>query len=289
MRNNLTALFLSLLIHAIIFTLLFLRFAPEMENIYKPPRMGVQNGERVSLKQFKFKPGSQAQQQATASAESKASVESKASIESAPQIAQKPIPQQQTPQEQEKQPLKERGKTAQIKPQRATEQKQPPKREQQPKLASKAAPSSRKSQESKGTQREPSLSSQTLAAHSPSIYDYGKNEQTQKIRELYGEEFGALTPNQQKFIKSNLDTIGRITQRYLKYPAVAGRIGQEGDNVLEFYLYPNGDISDLRLLSTSGYTLLDDNSLHTIKIAYKDYPYPNEKTKIRIRVMYRIY
>ena len=93
----------------------------------------------------------------------------------------------------------------------------------------------------------------------------------------------------QDFIKSNLDSIGRITQRYLRYPAVAGKIGQEGDNVLEFYLYPNGDISDLKLLSTSGYTLLDDNSLHTIKIAYKDYPYPNEKTKIRIRVMYRIY
>ena len=281
MRNNLTALFLSLLTHAIIFALLFLCFVPEMENIYKPPRMGVQNGERVSLRQFKFNPGSQAQQQKTPS------VESKASVESTPKIVQKPLPQQKILQE--KQLSKERGKTAQTKSQRVTAQKQPPQREQQRKIASKATPQSKQSKESKDTQREPNLSSRTLAAHSPSIYDYGKNEQTQKIRELYGEEFGALTPNQQDFIKSNLDSIGRITQRYLRYPAVAGKIGQEGDNVLEFYLYPNGDISDLKLLSTSGYTLLDDNSLHTIKIAYKDYPYPNEKTKIRIRVMYRIY
>lgn len=281
MRNNLTALFLSLLTHAIIFALLFLRFVPEMENIYKPPRMGVQNGERVSLRQFKFNPGSQAQQQKTPN------VESKASVESTPKIVQKPLPQQKILQE--KQLSKERGKTAQTKSQRVTTQKQPPQREQQRKIASKATPQSKQSKESKDTQREPNLSSRTLAAHSPSIYDYGKNEQTQKIRELYGEEFGALTPNQQDFIKSNLDSIGRITQRYLRYPAVAGKIGQEGDNVLEFYLYPNGDISDLKLLSTSGYTLLDDNSLHTIKIAYKDYPYPNEKTKIRIRVMYRIY
>lgn len=281
MRNNLTALFLSLLTHDIIFALLFLRFVPEMENIYKPPRMGVQNGERVSLRQFKFNPGSQAQQQKTPS------VESKASVESTPKIVQKPLPQQKILQE--KQPSKERGKTAQTKSQRVTAQKQPPQREQQHKIASKATPQSKQSKESKDTKREPNLSSRTLAAHSPSIYDYGKNEQTQKIRELYGEEFGALTPNQQDFIKSNLDSIGRITQRYLRYPAVAGKIGQEGDNVLEFYLYPNGDISDLKLLSTSGYTLLDDNSLHTIKIAYKDYPYPNEKTKIRIRVMYRIY
>ena len=280
MRNNLTALFLSLLTHAIIFALLFLRFVPEMENIYKPPRMGVQNGERVSLRQFKFNPASQAQQQKMSS------VESKASVESTTKIAQKPLPQQKILQEQ--QPSKEHGKTAQIKAQRVA-QKQPPQREQQRKIASKATPQSKQSQESKGAKREPNLSSRTLAAHSPSIYDYGKNEQTQKIRELYGEEFGALTPNQKDFIKSNLDNIGKITQGYLRYPAVAGKIGQEGDNVLEFYLYPNGDISDLKLLSTSGYTLLDDNSLHTIKIAYKDYPYPNEKTKIRIRVMYRIY
>ena len=66
-------------------------------------------------------------------------------------------------------------------------------------------------------------------------------------------------------------------------------IEKEGDNVIEFYLHPNGDITELMLLRSSGYSLLDENSLHTIKIAYKDYPYPSEKTKIRIRVTYRIY
>lgn len=34
--------------------------------------------------------------------------------------------------------------------------------------------------------------------------------------------------------------------------------------------------------------LLDENSMHTIRIAYKDYPYPNVKTKIWIRVVYWI-
>ena len=111
----------------------------------------------------------------------------------------------------------------------------------------------------------------------------------QEIKDLYGEEFGSLDAEQRQFIKNNLSGIGRITQRYLKYPTIAGKMGQQGDNIVEFYLHPNGDISELKLLTPSGFRLLDDNSIHTIKIAYKDYPYPSVKTKIRIRVMYRIY
>ncbi|MGD9595809.1 MAG: energy transducer TonB, partial [Wolinella sp.] len=71
--------------------------------------------------------------------------------------------------------------------------------------------------------------------------------------------------------------------------SIAGQLGQEGINAVEFYLHPNGDISDLRLIRSVGYTLLDKNSLKTIEIAYKDYPRPKTKTKIRIKVYYKIY
>nr|MCH9740783.1 TonB family protein [Campylobacterota bacterium] len=104
---------------------------------------------------------------------------------------------------------------------------------------------------------------------------------TSKIQKLYGNSFDTFTPTQQKFIVKNLDSIHRITQNTLTrrgYPegALAARTGQEGVNIVSFDLHPNGNISNLRLKKRVGYRALDDNTLETIRSAYKDYPYPAE-------------
>jgi len=112
------------------------------------------------------------------------------------------------------------------------------------------------------------------------------------INQLYGREFNTFTASQKKFIKHNLGIIHRITQRTLTrngYPEVAIRTRQQGTNVVSFYLHPNGDISNLRLKTKIGYAALDDNTLEVIRIAYKDYPLPNQKTKIVFYVQYSIY
>jgi len=112
------------------------------------------------------------------------------------------------------------------------------------------------------------------------------------INQLYGREFDTFSSSQKKFIKYNLGAIHRITQRTLTrngYPEVAVRTRQQGTNVVSFYLHPNGDISNLRLKTMTGYTALDRNTLEVIRIAYKDYPLPNQKTKIVFYVQYSIY
>lgn len=106
------------------------------------------------------------------------------------------------------------------------------------------------------------------------------------IAEIYGLEFGHLGREEQDFIINNLSRIGMITQSYLRYPANAGMLKQEGMNVVEFYLHPNGDISDLKIINSSGFILLDRNSTRTIEIAYKDYPRPKVKTLIRFYISY---
>lgn len=135
-------------------------------------------------------------------------------------------------------------------------------------------------------------SSSQPSRHSNRSYenDRGLDSQTRKdIDELYGEEFGDLGTAEKDFIKSNLSEIGRITQKYLEYPSAAGYLGQDGVNAVEFYLHPNGDITGLKIIIGSTYKLLDDNTLKTITIAYKDYPHPTTTTLIRIRVRYFIY
>ncbi len=112
------------------------------------------------------------------------------------------------------------------------------------------------------------------------------------IKKLYGEEFHTYSETQKKFIKNNLGTIHSITQRTLTrngYPDIAVRTRQQGTNIVSFYLHPNGDISGLKLKRHIGHQALDQNTLDVIRIAYKDYPLPNKKTKIKFYVKYSIY
>ncbi len=118
------------------------------------------------------------------------------------------------------------------------------------------------------------------------------NYGSRMINQLYGKEFNTFTSTQKKFIKNNLSTIHMITQRTLSrngYPEIAARTKQQGTNVVSFYLHQNGDISKLRLKTPIGYRSLDNNTLEVIRIAYKDYPLPNQKTKIIFYVQYSIY
>jgi len=127
----------------------------------------------------------------------------------------------------------------------------------------------------------------TQSAHSSS-----GSYSAKMINQLYGREFGTFSPTQKKFIKHNLGLIHRITQRTLTrngYPEIAIRTRQQGTNIVSFYLHPNGDISNLRLKTKIGYASLDKNTLEVIRIAYKDYPLPNQKTKIVFYVQYSIY
>lgn len=112
---------------------------------------------------------------------------------------------------------------------------------------------------------------------------------TKSYLRLYGEEYNSFTKVQKVYLQKNLKNIGRITQKYLRYPSIAIRTGQQGMNIVEFFLHPNGDITDLKLVNSSGYSSLDKNSIETIEIAYKDYPRPDEKTKIKIYVYYKLY
>lgn len=283
MRNNFIALLLSLLVHIVIFLLLLLEF--KKDDVYQPLKYGTKEGERINIKNFKF---SQAAQMIPP--------QNNAQMLESP-LTQPSNTQSQPQQESNKNQKEEQTEIAQTTPPKQTKEKSPtkitkPKKiEDSRKIQPKSSNQSNHNQNSlasslKSSQIGPMLDNKPS---SPSIYDYGKDMGNQEIKELYGDDLYSLNLEERKFIEDNLSGIGRITQKYLKYPQLAGQMGQQGDNIVEFYLHPNGDISDLKLLTPSGYRLLDENSIHTIEIAYKDYPYPAVKTKIRIRVMYRIY
>lgn len=113
----------------------------------------------------------------------------------------------------------------------------------------------------------------------------------QNIKELYGDEFGKLTSGQQKYILDNQEIMRRITQEILTRVA---RVNLPRDlnvnriNVIEFYLHPNGDMTDFKFLKKSGYFVLDNTTKETIEYAYSRYPRPKEKILIRYNVFYNL-
>lgn len=111
------------------------------------------------------------------------------------------------------------------------------------------------------------------------------------IKELYGDEFGKLSIGQQKYIIDNKEIMRRITQEVLTRVArvnLSNDLNVNKTNVIEFYLHPNGDMSDFKFLKSSGYYVLDDTTKETIEYAYSRYPRPSEKTLIRYNVFYNL-
>ncbi|TLS71411.1 energy transducer TonB [Aliarcobacter thereius] len=120
----------------------------------------------------------------------------------------------------------------------------------------------------------------------------GNSEVFNELRELYGKEYDNFTKIQKAYLEKNINNFQVITQRALNrlgYPIEAARLKLSGINIVEFTFHPNGDISNLRIISSSGYTIFDEHTLELIRIAYKDYPRPEEDTILRFKVFYRFF
>ena len=113
-----------------------------------------------------------------------------------------------------------------------------------------------------------------------------------ELQKLYGEEYDKFTKVQKAYLEKNLNNFQSITQRVLNrlgYPPLAAKLRIGGVNIIEFMFHPDGSITGLRVIDSSGYAVLDDYSLELIEIAYKDYPKPQTSTKLRFNVQYRLY
>lgn len=111
------------------------------------------------------------------------------------------------------------------------------------------------------------------------------------LRELYGDDFSKFTEGQQKYLIDNQEIMRRITQEILNRVAQVNLrhdMNVNKVNIVEFYLHPNGDMSDFKFLQNSGYHILDATTQETIEFAYSRYPRPKEKILIRYNVFYNL-
>ena len=113
-----------------------------------------------------------------------------------------------------------------------------------------------------------------------------------ELEKLYGEEYKTFTKVQKAYLEKNLNNFQVITQRVLDrlgYPKLAAKLKIGGINIVEFMFHPDGSITDLKIINSSSYAVLDEYTLELIEIAYKDYPKPTTSTKLRFKVFYRLF
>jgi protein TonB len=100
------------------------------------------------------------------------------------------------------------------------------------------------------------------------------------------DELGKL---REKFLIEKLSFISQIIQNNITYPYIARKMGWEGKVLISFVLTKDGKISFLTVEKSSGYKVLDENAIDTIKKVSKYFPLPPLDVKIKIPISYKLH
>ena len=93
---------------------------------------------------------------------------------------------------------------------------------------------------------------------------------------------------QQKYIDENLASIIAAIKKYKKYPLQAKKRGMIGKVLVKCTIKTNGELVDIKIIETSKYELLDENSIEILEIASKEFVAPKKDVTISIPFNYTL-
>ncbi|MCS7149545.1 MAG: energy transducer TonB [Caldimicrobium sp.] len=105
---------------------------------------------------------------------------------------------------------------------------------------------------------------------------------------FHQEETSSLATLGETYLKAKFSVISEIIKRHLSYPPLARRMGWQGNLIVSFILTPKGEIKDIRIEKSSGYELLDRNTLEVLKKTYSYFPLPPVEVRVRLPVVYKL-
>lgn len=139
--------------------------------------------------------------------------------------------------------------------------------------------------------------SQTTSSHGPgsggSQVSSSAKEGTSKPSEGQGggSGYGERKDHEkivQHFLSQKFSIISDIVRKHLQYPYLARRMGWEGKVVVSFVLTRQGELKEVRVVQSSGYKVLDENTLATLQGCAKYFPVPPVDVKITLPVVYKL-
>ncbi len=89
------------------------------------------------------------------------------------------------------------------------------------------------------------------------------------------------------YLKKHFSFIRDMIFKNLDYPAFARKMGWSGDCTVSFVICESGGVENIRIVKSSGYKILDENTVTTIK-EIQPFPKPPVKAEIVIPIEYRL-
>jgi protein TonB len=140
-------------------------------------------------------------------------------------------------------------------------------------------------------------STQTTSSHGPgsggSQVSSSAKEGTSKPSEGQGglSGYGERKDQEkvaQHFLSQKFSIISDIVRKHVQYPYLARRMGWEGKVVVSFVLTRQGEVKEVRVVQSSGYKVLDENTIATLQGCAKYFPVPPVDVKITLPVVYKL-
>lgn len=91
----------------------------------------------------------------------------------------------------------------------------------------------------------------------------------------------------ERYLAEHYAYIRNLIMRRLKYPPIARKMGWRGKVVVSFLIKESGHVENTRIISSSGYEVLDRNVLSTIREA-QPFPRPPVMAELIIPIAYRL-
>ncbi|HNR13971.1 MAG TPA: energy transducer TonB, partial [Thermodesulfobacteriota bacterium] len=92
---------------------------------------------------------------------------------------------------------------------------------------------------------------------------------------------------QARYLAEHFAYIKDLIQQHLNYPRRAVQMGWEGKVVVSFVIQENGISKDVKIVESSGFSVLDDNVVRAIH-AVEPFPRPPMKAEVQVPIMYRL-
>jgi periplasmic protein TonB len=99
--------------------------------------------------------------------------------------------------------------------------------------------------------------------------------------------FGDAEEGRKTYLKEHFSFIRSIINSKRSYPKLARRMGWAGTVKISFVICADGTVNNVRVLGSSGYDVLDKNTVETVKNC-SPYPKPPVAAEIVIPVAYRL-
>ncbi len=122
-------------------------------------------------------------------------------------------------------------------------------------------------------------------AHLPADAQNG-NEAPIKVTNT-GDAAGAMESAASKYLNEHFDYIRKKILGNINYPDAAKRMGWQGKVVLSFVITSDGSVRSLKIMQSSGFKILDDKAIETIRQA-APFPRPPVEARLMIPVVYHL-